>query len=139
QIANAVADAYIESGLQARLDATTKATTWLTGKLAEIEDSLRKAEQELQEFRETEQLVNVGGARSLSEDEVLDLSRRLREAQLKRTQLQSAYERIRAAGNSPRQLRDISALLTDSGVQRANENFLEAQEAVKQIEDRYGP
>lgn len=139
QVANKLADTYLESGLQARLDATTKATAWLTEKLGEIQDNLQQAEADLQNFREKEQLVNVGGTRSLTEDEVLDYSRRLREAQRKRVDLQNTYQKIEQAGGDPRRLRDISNLLLDSVVQRANESYLSAREALKQFEERYGP
>ncbi|MEQ1438050.1 polysaccharide biosynthesis tyrosine autokinase [Fontimonas sp. SYSU GA230001] len=139
QVANTLADLFIESGLEARLEATTKATSWLTDKLAEIQKNLQTAEAELQRFREQEQLVNVGGARSLTEEEVSDYSKRLREAQRKRIELQSTYQKIREAGADPQRLRDISTLLIDPVVQRANNSYLEAQEAVKALEDRYGP
>lgn len=139
RIANTLADLFLESGLDARLEATTKATSWLTDKLSEIQNNLQKAEADLQRFREQEQLVNVGGARSLTEEEVSDYSKRLREAQRKRIELQSTYQKIREAGDDPQRLRDISTLLADSGVQKANYSFLEAQEAVRSLEDRYGP
>lgn len=139
QVANTLADLFIESGLQARLDATTKATSWLTDKLAEIQKNLQQAEAELQKFREQEQLVSVGGTRGLTEDEVLDYSRRLREAQRRRTELQNSYQKIQQAGSNPQRLRDISNLLLDPVVQRTNESYLSAREAVKQLEDRYGP
>lgn len=138
EVANTIADLYIESGLQARLDATTKATSWLTDKLAEIQKQLSAAEKALQQFREKENLVNVGGTRGLTEDEVLDYSRRLREAQRERSELQNTYENIRAAGNDARRLRDVSALLNDPTVQQVNSRFLEAREAVRQVQERYG-
>ncbi len=138
QVSNTLVDLYIESGLQARLDATTKATTWLTDKLEDIQKQLSGAEKSLQQFREKENLVNVGGTRGLTEDEVLDYSRRLREAQRERSDLQNSYEKIRMAGNDARRLRDVSALLNDPVVQQANSRFLEAQEAVRQVQERYG-
>lgn len=137
-IANTIAEILIESGLQARLDATTKATVWLTDKLSEIQSNLAAAESALQKFREQQQLVVVGSARSLTEDEVVDYSRRLREAQRKRTELQNVYEKVRQAGSDTRRLRNISGLLIDPIVQRANESFLSAQETMKQLEERYG-
>ncbi|MFA5938166.1 MAG: polysaccharide biosynthesis tyrosine autokinase [Sinimarinibacterium sp.] len=139
QVANTLADLYLESGLQARLDATTKATSWLTDKLAEIQSSLQQAEANLQKFREQEQLVSVGGTRGLTEDEVLDYSRRHREAQRRRADLQNSYQKIQQAGSNPQRLRDISNLLLDPVVQRTNESYLSAREVVKQLEDRYGP
>lgn len=138
EVANTLADLYIESGLQARLDATTKATSWLTDKLAEIQGKLEQSEAALQQFREDEKLINVGGARSLTEDEVLDYSKRLREAQRRRTELQNIYEKTRQAGGDTRRLRDISGLLIDPIVQKANESYLSANEAIRQLEERYG-
>ncbi|HEY0974495.1 MAG TPA: polysaccharide biosynthesis tyrosine autokinase [Solimonas sp.] len=137
-VPNALADLYIESGLQAKLDATTKATQWLTQKLTDIQGDLAKSEAALQAFREQEQLVSVNGARTLIEDAMTDYSSRLREAQKRRADLQASYEKIRAAGNDPRNLRDVSTLLIDPLVQRASESYLEAREVLKQLEERYG-
>lgn len=137
-VPNTLAELYIESGLQAKLDATQKATSWLTEKLEEIRKNLAASEAALQAFREQEQLVNVGGARTLSEEELVDYSRRLREAQKTRADFAASFEKIRAAGNDPKRLRSISALLVDPLVQRASEGYLSAQEAVKQLEERYG-
>ncbi|HUP91370.1 MAG TPA: polysaccharide biosynthesis tyrosine autokinase [Solimonas sp.] len=138
EIANAIADVYIESQLQARLDTTRKATEWLTAKLADIRQQLEISEKALQAFRDQEQIVNVGGARTLTEEELADYARRQREAQKRRTELQTAYEKVRQAGNDPRRLREISALLIDPLVSKANSSLLDAQEAVKQLEERYG-
>lgn len=138
EVANTLAEVFIESALQARLDTTRKATEWLTGKLADIQTQLAKSEGALQGFRDQEQLVNVGGTRNLTEEELIDYTRRLREAQKRRTELANAYEKVRQAGNDPRRLKDISVLLIDPLVQRANESLLSAQELVKQMEERYG-
>lgn len=138
QVPNALADLYIESGLQAKLDATTKATQWLTQKLGDIQGELAESEAALQAFREQEQLVSVGGARTLTEDAMTDYSSRLREAQKTRADLEAGYEKIRAAGNDPKKLRDVSTLLLDPLVQRASESYLVAQEILTQLEERYG-
>ena len=139
QGANTLADLFIESGLQAKLDATRKATAWLTEKLADIKTQLEKSEANLQAYREKEQIVNVSsGARTLTESELIDYSQRLREAQKKRTELASAYEKVRQIGTDPRKLREVSALLLDPLVQKASEAVLAAQEAMKQTQERYG-
>jgi succinoglycan biosynthesis transport protein ExoP len=138
QVANTLADLYIESGFQARLDATKRATNWLTEKLSDIKAQLEKSEAALQAFREKEQIVSVNGVRTLSESELIDYNQRFRDVQKQRQELQNAYEKIRLAGNDTRRLRDISALLQDQNVQRANNSVLESQEQVKQLQERYG-
>lgn len=138
-VANTLADVYLESGLQAQLDATKRATGWLTERLQEIKSQLEKSEQALQKFREQQSLVNVGGTRNLNEAELIDYSTRAREAQRKRTELESTYMKVKQAGDNEEQLKNISTLLVDPLVQRAGENLLAAEDAAKQFEDRYGP
>lgn len=137
--ANTLADLYLDSGLRARMDATTHATAWLTDRLEEIRKQLEQSEQALQRYREQEKVVSVGTTRGLSEQELVDYSQRSREAQKKKTELASAYAKVQEAGTDEARLKNISVILLDPVVQRANENLLAAQEVVKQLEERYGP
>lgn len=137
-VANALADAYIEHGLEARLETSKKATQWLTEKLADIRVSYEKSEQNLQSFREKQQIINVGGTRGLLGDELVDNSQRLREAQRRRTELSSSYTKIQEAGNEVRKLEQISDLIRLPLVQGAKTNLLTALESLKQLQQRYG-
>lgn len=138
RVATALADVYIESGLESRLEATQRAGRWLTEKLSGLTTDLERAEKALQSFREANQIVVVGGTRGLVDQEVLENSQRLRDAQRTKTELASTYARIRAAGSDPNRLEQITALLQDAGVQKARISLLDAQQAMKQIEERYG-
>lgn len=137
-IANTLGELYVESGLESRLEATDHATRWLTARLSDLRAKLETSEKALQSYRERHQLVNVGGARGLVEEELLDNARKLRDAQRKKTELASSYWKIKQAGNDDHQLQEISSLLLDPPVQRASENLSQAQQAVKQLEERYG-
>lgn len=138
KVATTLADAYIESGLESRLEATQRANRWLTEKLGGLSNDLQKAEKALQEFRDTNQLVVVGGNRGIIDQDVLDNSNRLREAQRTKASLASTYARIRAAGNDPARMEEITALLTDAAVQKARAAVLDAQQNLKLVEERYG-
>lgn len=136
--ANALGDVYIENSLEARLEATQRATAWLNDKISELRKKLETSERALQQFREQQQLVIVGGMRGLVDAEILDNSRRLRDAQKVKTELSSTYQKIRQAGNNPLRLKEITALFNDPAVQRTNTSLLEAEEQIKQVEERYG-
>jgi polysaccharide biosynthesis transport protein len=136
--ANALADAYIEIGLESRLEASRRATAWLTGKLDELRVSLEKAERGLQQFREREQLVDVGGVRALVEEELLDNSRRLREAQKTTNALAATYAQVRQAGTDPARLEQIGDLIRLPLVENAKKAVVSAQENYKQLRQRYG-
>lgn len=136
--ANALADLYIEELLEARLDIYRKATTWLTEKLGSISGSLRDAEGQLQSFRDNADIINVGGSRGLLEEELRDLSERLREAQRETTSLESTFREIRRAGDDPDALTRISALLLDPVVNDVTERYLTEQNRLQTLEKRYG-
>ncbi len=138
RVATAIADTYIESGLESRLEETQRAGRWLTGKLGDLSTELQNAERALQVYRDENQIVAVGGNRGLIDQELIENSQRLRDAQRIKTDLSSTYTRIRAAGNDPARLEQITTLLQDAGVQKARAALLDAEQNLKQVQQRYG-
>ena len=65
ELANAVADVYIENYLQAKLDMTAKATSFLTDSLEGLKQKLTVAERNLAKFYEQNQVVNIDGVVSI--------------------------------------------------------------------------
>lgn len=137
-VASGIADIYIESGLESRLEASQRASRWLTEKLSGLSSELKQAEKALQAFRDANQLVVVGSNRGLVDQEIMENSSRLRDAQRTKATLASTYARIRAAGSDGDRLEQITALLQDAGVQKARGAVLDAQQALKGVEERYG-
>lgn len=138
RVATAIADTYIESGLESRLEASQRAGRWLSGKLGDLSADLQKAEKALQTYRDQNQIVGAGGNRGLIDQELMENSQRLRDAQRTKTELSSTYTRIQAANNDPTRLELITALLQDAGVQKARAALLDAEQALKQVQQRYG-
>ena len=136
--ANQLADLYIESTLQAKLDVTRRAVSWINEKLSSAASELETSEARLQEFRERESLLNVGGARGLLEDELRNLTDRLRNAELRTGSLETSLAQIKQARDNPESLTNISSLLIDSTVKTAANTFLNAQDQLSGIEERYG-
>jgi len=81
ELANAVADVYIENYLQAKLDMTAKATSFLTDSLEGLKQKLTVAERNLAKFYEQNQVVNIDGVVGLAADELEQLSKQLLDAQ----------------------------------------------------------
>jgi len=93
-IANTVADVYIESYLQAKLEMTAKATSWLNESLQGLRTKLNAAESALAAFDEKEQLVNVDGVASLASDELQKLNNQLIEAQVTLQRNEAIYQQV---------------------------------------------
>lgn len=98
-IANAVGEAYIMEGLQARLDATEHASSWISGRMEQLQEQLKKSENTLIEFLAKEKLVDDSGIDVQASTVINDLILRLSEVTDKRIQLESAYGTLNS-GNS---------------------------------------
>lgn len=138
QVATALADVFIESGLESRLEATQRAGKWLTEKLSDLSAQLQRSEKALQTFRDQNQLVVVGSNRGLVDQDVMQNSQRLRDAQRVKSELANTYAKISAADGDANHLQKVTALLQDAGVQKAKAGMLDAEQALKAVEERYG-
>ena len=81
-IANTIAEVYIENYLQAKLDMTAKATSFLTDSIDGLKTKLDVAERNLVRFYETNQVVNIDGVVGLASDELERLNIQLSEAEV---------------------------------------------------------
>lgn len=136
--ANALAEVYIEQGLESRLKATQLASRWLTDKLGEIRIKLERAEANLQAYRDRERLVNLGGVRGLIEQDVLNSSQRLRDARNKKTDLATTYWKIQQAGDDPARLEEITDLFSLALVASAKTAAVNAEDGLELLRKRYG-
>lgn len=137
-LANLIADTYIQSEIESRLGITDQASGWLTSRLTELKAELEKSESELQKFYESQQLVSMGGARGILEEELRDNSRRLREARKIKTELQNVYRKIVDSGNNLELMQEIPDIQQDPLVQSTKRSFLEAGASVSELKSRYG-
>ncbi len=142
EIANAHAEAYIDSMLDARLDMTQMAANWMKRRLDELRDNLQESETRLQAFREREQLVDVDGLQSLPAKEIDELSSRLIEVRRQVSQTKTAYLQVQQLRESPVSLHELSSLpgvLNDALVQTFLQATAQAEIQVAELGKRYGP
>jgi len=66
EVANAVVDAYIELGLEARLDRTKRTSAWLTERLEDLRRKVAESEDRLQAFQQREGLVDSESMEEIS-------------------------------------------------------------------------
>ena len=138
RIANTLADTYIESDLDARLEMTKKATAWLASRLEELKKKLRVSEQALQAYREKEKLIDSGGVGTLTAEQLQDLRQNLVVAEQERIRAQAAVSQVRAAKGDPDKLSSIPAVLNDPVVSSLKGAEVDAERRLKTLAKRYG-
>jgi len=140
RVANAHAQAYIDSMFRNRGAVAGSAGTWLAEQIGRLELELRESEQRLQSFREQEQLVDVEGLQSLPVREVNELTSRLVAVRRELSQAEIANSQVdRIGGDSAADMQGIPAILEDNVVQNFQRAEAAAKQKVAELEKRYGP
>ena len=139
KITDAVIAEYINSGLEARLAKTKSANAWLGGRLEKMKSDLAGAEGRLQAFLSSNELVDVGGVRSLVEKDITENTAGLLKARKTVAELSAVIKKIRSAGSDWQQLAKIQAVAANTLVQQTRAEYLDAREKLAAISQRYGP
>lgn len=99
KVSNAMAKAYIDSQMEAKVAMTEQAASWLTERLGSLKITLEKSEQNLQAYREKNDLVDAGtqdsgvsgGVLALSAKQLQDITERVIAAQFKLSEIAQRY------------------------------------------------
>lgn len=70
RVANALANAYLDDQASVRADAAQRATSALTGRLEELRNRLRIAEEKSEKYKEANNIVGVGGGKSITDEQL---------------------------------------------------------------------
>lgn len=140
EAANALADAYITSQLEARLATSMTVTNWMNDQLAAQREKLQIAEQNLQAYREQENLVDVQGIVTISADELSQMGTRLVDARRARAEAESLYRQVAALKNSGwKRQAEVPAVLSNPLVQQFRTKQAQAQAKVDELSGVFGP
>jgi succinoglycan biosynthesis transport protein ExoP len=93
QVANATADAYIVDQLQAKYEATRRASTWLQERIQELRQQASTAENAVLDFKKANNIVDTGG-RLINEQQLAELNSQLVTAQSAAAEAKARLDRI---------------------------------------------
>lgn len=137
--ANILSSGFIESQLEASMEMSVTATTWMNSRMGELRSKLKTAEDTLQAFREKENLVDVGGVSTISAAELAATSERMIDARRNRAEAESMYRQVQSMrGAGWEKLASVSAVLGDPLIQQFRGNEARAKAKVDELSKRYG-
>ena len=139
QAANALANGFIEAQLEASMDMSLMASTWMNNRMGELRTKLKEAEGRLQAFRERENLVDIGGVASVSAAELSATSDRMIDARRQRAEAQSQYRQVESMRSGGwKKLATIPAVLGHPLIQQFKADEARARAKVDELSKRYG-
>ncbi|MEH6518311.1 MAG: polysaccharide biosynthesis tyrosine autokinase [Halioglobus sp.] len=140
QIANAVAEVYIQNQMDAKLKSTEEAGQWLSGRLGDLKINLEISQLALQEFRDKEDILDVAGGQTLGMQELNVLNSRLGEARKVRMETDIILQELDRAGSySIAELMSMPTVMRHPLVQSLAESMTQTQQNVANLSKRYGP
>src|SRR5262249_35277509 len=121
QIANAYLDAYLTDQLEAKFDATRRASGWLNDHLTELREKVLASDRAVQLFKEQHNISTTGT--TVTTQQLSELNSQLIIAAAERAQKESAYRELQSLVKVP------GALQLSSGVAAGLVGKLREQEA----------
>jgi len=141
RIANKVADSYILSYMDSRVEMGEKATVWLAERLTEHKIKLEESQEKLLAYQEANGLVDIsGGVGKLSEQEIGIVTSKLLDAEGRMAQAQIIFndvETTRKKGSNA--LLGLPVVDSNEMVQRFKIDLQQAQFNLNELSNRYGP
>ncbi|MDQ4427542.1 polysaccharide biosynthesis tyrosine autokinase [Thalassolituus sp.] len=138
--ANTMAQQFIESQLDAKIEVTQQAAGWLSDRLGGLKAKLEESERQLQAYREANDLVDVEGVDTLVAKEIDQITEKLVEARSRRLELQGTYEQLQSLGElTYENLSSLPSIISSPVVVNLREAETEAELKVSELKKRYGP
>ena len=119
EIANAVADAYVVDQLEAKYQATRRASAWLQNRIKELRDQVSAAERAVVDFKTKNEIISTGlgtgtDKRLLGEQQIAELSSQLIIARANTAETKAKLDQINSVLKAGLTSGSIGATVTDT-------------------------
>jgi capsular exopolysaccharide synthesis family protein len=132
-----LADFYVASQLEAKFEATQRASEWLSGRVAELREAVDQAERAVEEFRQHSGLIQ-GKDATLKTQEISELNAQLVVERTKRAEAEARLRQVERLLNGPGGAQAVSKVLQSSLIQSLREQQAEVDGQAAELIYEYG-
>jgi succinoglycan biosynthesis transport protein ExoP len=144
-IANAVSDAYIDDQLQAKYEATRRATVWLQQRIGELRQQASEAYRDVQDYKTKNSIIIGVDGKLASEVELDQLGTALAKARADTTQAKAKFDRISRVLEQRTETKEfnipdpiVTDALSNPVITKLRQQFLDDQNKESEWSSRYG-
>jgi polysaccharide biosynthesis transport protein len=137
-VVNTVAELYMENQVQAKSDATKKATLWLEDHVAELRQRAEASRIAKEQFRRETGLLQSGAGSTLGTDEAAEVSKQLTAARARQSEAEARLANAKkaiASGNNA----NLSEVVQAPQIQALRENAAAVRQKIAEFDTTYGP
>ena len=137
QIANAIADAYITDQLEAKYQATKRASVWLQNRIKELRTQATAAQQAVVNFKEQHNIVDTGG-RLMTEQQLAEVNSQLILAKASTAEAKARLDRINSIMKQDVPDASVADALKDDTIIKLRGQYVDLAAKVAEWSARYG-
>lgn len=136
-VANTVADLYIVEQLEAKFEASRRATEWLNERLSGLRSSVKKAEQAVEQYRRRSGLVEGKGA-TLATQQATELNSQLILDRSKRAEAQARLNQVEALLRNSSSADSVAEVLNSRLIQQLRGQEADIQRKAAELSQEFG-
>lgn len=138
-VANALAQGYIEQNLEFKFLSSKEASDWLGQQLADQRKQVEGTEQALQRYREGTDAVSLEDRQNIVVQKLADLNAAVTRARIERIQKEAAYNQIGTLQNDRAALDTFPAIFSNTFIQEQKGELADLQRQQAQLSEKLGP
>jgi len=138
KMANTLADKYIVGQLEAKFDATKKATDWLNDQLADLKIKVESSERAVELYRQEHDITEDEGAIGLSQQELSGINSQLIIAKAQNAEAAARVRQVQRLIKQGGEIGSVSEVLNSMHIQRLKEQEAELQRKYSQMSLEFG-
>ncbi len=138
-LANKLADKYILGQLQAKFDATKKATDWLNDQLSDLKKKVEHSEFAVENYRKSHNLIEISKGTGVSQQQLSEISSQLITSRAQRAEAEAKYQQIEAIARSGKDIDSVADVLNSGLITSLRGQESEVQRKYSEMLVEYGP
>lgn len=137
RVANTLAELYIDEQLEAKFEATRRATVWLNDRVAALRQTVQGSEKAVEEYRRASGLLEGKGG-TIASQQVSELSTQVVLARAKRAEAEARLAQLAKLGSSVDGVDSVADVLNSRLIQRLREQEASVARKVAEYSILYG-
>lgn len=136
-IANGLANAYIEFNIESRMKASQNTLAWLQENLAEMKRNLEKAEEEFTSFKQREQLLSIEKSQEMITDKISDFNETYIGARNRRVEIETKLDKLTQMKKSGMDITQLRSLVSNPLIDSLYTELLSAEAELSKMRNIY--
>lgn len=136
--ANTLADFYIVAQLEAKFEATKRASAWLSARVFELRKEVNRAEREVEAFRQRSGLIQGGSNATLAAEQVSDLNRQFVTEGTRLAEAEARLRQVERLLGSPSGIESMAEVLDSQVIRDLRRQEAEVERQVAQMASDFG-